>query len=84
MQEVDSGTAVEDFQALLTRVCKSHLPISIVRPNSEAVVMLPLSAYNSLLETAYLLKSPANADHLRKSVKEAEEGELIAISLEDL
>lgn len=44
--------------------------------------------YNALEETAYLLSTPANAEHLRASIKQAEQGQykenqLIEIEDED-
>ncbi len=36
----------------------------ITRPDSEDTVVMSLNYYNSLMETVYLLKSPANAEHL--------------------
>jgi len=43
------------------------------RDNADAVVM-SLDYYDSLMETVYLLKSPANAEHLRKSIEQYREG----------
>ena len=38
------------------------------------VVLVPLDEYNSWKETLYLLSNPANAEHLRRSIAEAEAG----------
>jgi antitoxin YefM len=40
------------------------------------VVIVPLDEYDSWMETLYLLSNPANADHLRRSIAEAEAGKV--------
>jgi hypothetical protein len=35
-------------------------------------------------ETAYLLASPANAEHLQKSIGQAKKGEVVSVSLDDI
>lgn len=42
----------------------------------EGFVVLTMSEYESLKETAYLLSTPANALRLMQSVKEVEEGKV--------
>jgi antitoxin YefM len=37
---------------------------------------MSLEDFNAIEETAYLLRSPVNADRLRQSIKQAEEGML--------
>jgi antitoxin YefM len=44
---------------------------------------MSLDTYNSLMETVHLLRSPANAAHLQRSMEQAERGELLAHPLID-
>ena len=41
----------------------------------EQVVLMPLDEFNSWKETLYLLASPNNAAHLRRSIAEAKSGQ---------
>jgi antitoxin YefM len=50
------------------------LPSIITRQNQPPVVMISLDDYNSIEETLYLLKSPKNAERLRKAIIELEAG----------
>jgi antitoxin YefM len=58
----------------MERVCDDHEPVIITRQNSRSVVLLSLDDYNAIEETAYLLRSPANAANLRKSIQQYEQG----------
>ena len=42
----------------------------ISRRDAPNAVVMSLDTYNSMLETSYLLKSPANAAHLTRSIKQ--------------
>jgi antitoxin YefM len=42
-------------------VCNDHEPLIITRNGEQSVAMLSLEDYKSLAETAYLLRTPANA-----------------------
>jgi len=55
----------------------------ITRRDSEDAVVMSLDYYNSLMETVYLLKSPANAEHLRKSIEQYRNGEVSERTLLD-
>lgn len=48
--------------------------IVITRAGHEPAVVVALSEYESLKETAYLLRSPANARRLLASIEELESG----------
>jgi antitoxin YefM len=47
----------------------------IARRDAPDAVVMSLDTYNSWLETMHLLKSPANAAHLAKSIAELRAGE---------
>jgi len=66
----------KDLAKTMEKVCNDHSPIIITRQNSNAVVMMSLEDYNAIEETAYLLRSPANAERLRRSLQQAEEGKI--------
>ncbi|MEI8133290.1 MAG: type II toxin-antitoxin system prevent-host-death family antitoxin, partial [Leptolinea sp.] len=55
-------------------VCDDHVPIVIARNRNRSVVIISLDDYQSLEETAYLLRSPKNAQRLIKSIAELESG----------
>ena len=52
------------FKPVLDKVCEDHQPVYVTRRNGGNVVILSESDFESIQETAYLLKSPANAKRL--------------------
>jgi antitoxin YefM len=48
----------------LDKSSNDKVNIIVTRSKGEDVIVLPMSEYNSLEETAYLLRSPVNAEHL--------------------
>jgi antitoxin YefM len=68
MEEVSYSKARKSLAAVMDRVCADHVPIVITRKSDPAVVMLSLEDYNALEETAYLMRSPANARRLLNSI----------------
>ena len=59
-------------------------PVVIDRRGHESVVLLPASELQGLLETAHLLRSPANARRLLGALNRLEQGEGQVLSVEDL
>ena len=72
MKIISFSEANKDFKAVLETVCASDKVITIKCPKSDDTVIMSLKNYNSLIETLYLLKSPANAAHLTKSIAQYE------------
>ena len=57
-------------------VCDSHTALYVTRQNARTVVLLAEEEYEGLMETVHLLKSPANAARLVRSIRKAEAGKL--------
>jgi len=66
---------------VIEKVCNDHSMMIITGKNSNAVVMMPLEDYNAIEETAYLLRSPLNAERLRLSLHQACENKVICNDL---
>ncbi|MFC1603300.1 type II toxin-antitoxin system Phd/YefM family antitoxin [Pseudomonadota bacterium] len=70
-----SYTAVRSNLAkTMEHICDDHEPVVITRKNERSVVMLSLEDYESLEETAYLLRSPKNTRRLIESISQLENG----------
>jgi antitoxin YefM len=64
MKALTYTAARESLAATMNSVCRNRAPVIITRKRDQSVVMLSLEDYESLEETAYLLRSPANARRL--------------------
>jgi antitoxin YefM len=60
----------------MDEVCDSRAPLHITRQNARTVVMISEDEYEGMMETLHLLRSPANAARLLRSIGEANAGEL--------
>lgn len=77
MKSITYTAARENLATTINRVCEDHTAVVITRNRDQAVVMLSLAEYESLQETAYLLRSPANAKRLLDSLDAIKRGKLI-------
>ena len=74
LKSITYTAAREKLAATMDQVCEDRAPVVITRNRDQAVVMLSLEDYNALEETAYLMRSPANARRLLASIQELESG----------
>jgi len=74
METVTYTSARANLARTMQKVCDNHEPVIITRQQEHPVVMLSLEDYQSLEETAYLLRSPKNARRLLESVAELAAG----------
>jgi antitoxin YefM len=81
MHTVSLDEARQGFDAVVARVLADAEVTIVQTPSGQSVAVVPLSDVAAWQETAYLLRSPANAAHLRKSIGEAETGNLAARDL---
>lgn len=64
-------SAREQFAALLDRVTKDREIVIIKRRGSEDVAMISADELASLTETAYLMRSPENAERILSALARA-------------
>jgi antitoxin YefM len=62
------------YAQTLDAVLDDAEPVEITRVGHDSVVIVSKREYESLLETAYLLRSPANARRLLASIERLEQG----------
>jgi antitoxin YefM len=64
------SNARANLASTMNRVCENHEPLIITRNSEQSVVMLSLEDFQSLEESAYLLRSPANARRLLAAIEQ--------------
>lgn len=74
MDSITYTAARASLADTMDRVINDHEPVIITRSSQQAVVMLSLDDYKAMEETAYLLRSPKNAQRLLKSITQLETG----------
>jgi antitoxin YefM len=84
MKAITYTAARESLASTMDRVCVDHDPVIITRNRDQAVVMISLEDYESLEETAYLLRSPANARRLLDSISDLKGSGGITKSIDEL
>ncbi|SKA76759.1 antitoxin YefM [Prosthecobacter debontii] len=84
MKAITYTAARESLAATMDRVCEDHDPVIITRNRDQAVVLMSLEDYESLHETAMLLRSPANARRLLNSIEELKAGKGVSKTLDEL
>ncbi|BCX48557.1 prevent-host-death protein antitoxin [Haloferula helveola] len=74
MKAISYTAARETLAATMQSVCDDREPVIITRKRDQAVVMMSLDDFESMQETAYLRRSPANAERLDSAVAQLESG----------
>lgn len=74
MDVLSYSDARANLKEVMDRVVDDKTHVIVTRQKAEAVVMVSLSEWNAITETAHLLSSPANATRLRRSIEQMEAG----------
>ena len=75
MNAITYTAARENLASTMDKVCEDREPVIITRNRDQAVVMVSLEDYKAMEETAYLMRSPANARRLLASIMQLESGQ---------
>lgn len=75
MRRVSFTEAENGLKSVLDGVVNDADCTVITRRDAEDTVVMSLSYYNSLMETMHLIRSPANATHLNKSIAQYNVGQ---------
>lgn len=63
-----------DVSGVLARARRDHETIEVTDGTATDLVVMDAAEYRSLMETLHLLQSPANAERLRKGMKQHQDG----------
>lgn len=83
MQTISFSDARKHLKSVLDQVTEDADYTVIHRRDAGDAVVMSLDSFNSLMETVHLLKSPANAAHLARSLAEYRAGQLTEHPLAD-
>src|SRR3982751_1926450 len=76
MTHVSYSELRNNLASYMDEVCDNRAPLFVTRQNARSVVLMSEDDYEGLMETVHLLKTPANAARLLRSIKDADEGKL--------
>jgi len=77
MDTVSYSELRRTLKARMDQVCADQGPLLITRRDGESVVLMSVTVYGGFQETLHLLSEPANAEHLLRSIAQAEAGQLV-------
>jgi antitoxin YefM len=75
MQTITFSDARNQLKQVLDRVAADADYTVITRRDAADAVVMSLDSFNSLMETVHLLRSPANAEHLARSIAQYRQGQ---------
>jgi antitoxin YefM len=73
---INFSDARNRLKSVLDQVVEDSDYTIIARRDAEDAVVMSLDQFNGLMETVHLLKSPANAAHLAKSIAQYRSGKV--------
>ena len=77
MRVINFSDARNKLKSVLDQVVNDADYTIISRRDADDAVVMSLDQFNGLMETVHLLKSPANAVHLAKSIEQYRSGDVV-------
>ncbi len=74
MKAISYTAARQNLAKTMENVCRDHAPIIVTHKSTDSVVIMSLEDYESLAESAYMLRSPKNTRRLIESIVQLEDG----------
>ena len=74
----------ENLASILARADADNEVVVVRRRKGRDIALLPADELSSILETAHVLNSPANARRLRSALKRADARETLPSTLDEL
>lgn len=75
MEVLTYSDARANLKAVMDRVVRDRTHVVVTRQKAPgAVVIVSLEDWNAMVETMHLLSTPKNADRLRDSIRQLEQG----------
>jgi antitoxin YefM len=84
MTSISYSEARERLASVWDQTVSTREPVVIDRRGHESVVLVPVAEWEGLMETAHLLRSPANARRLLAALTRLESGEGLTLEMEEL
>jgi antitoxin YefM len=82
MEHITIGEFEKKLRNVFVRVADDQEPISVVMDEGREVILVDGDEYRSVMETFYLLRSPANAERLRQGIQQHKEGKTKTVDVE--
>ncbi|MDI6794932.1 MAG: type II toxin-antitoxin system prevent-host-death family antitoxin [bacterium] len=79
MKTVTYAYAKQHLESVMDELIDIHEPIRIEQRGERMAVLVDAEDFDSLMETAYLLRSPANAARLKQALDEFASGKGILL-----
>ena len=83
MRVINFSEARNNLKRVIDQVVNDVDYAVISRRDAADAVVMSLDTFNSLMETVHLLKTPANAAHLARSIEQLRKGKTKTRSLVD-
>jgi len=74
MKTINFSQTRQNLASTFDFVVENSMPVTVTRQNKEPVVIISMKDYQSMVETAYLMQSEANAKRLNRSIAQLEAG----------